>query len=260
MLNISFNSRLYTPTSYNIKNKSVNSPVQNQTYCTNVSFKGAESLNHISGIIKTPLSKSEELKDISNVLKDMGAKFLVIGDNIDLARNLKSAMYKVKEMGFDVPTKLLCESDFFEENEELQILLRSMSEEGKKVSIPGVVEIYGSGAPILHLNTGCNWKEYNSKLQKSKDSRHVIWHETGHWLHANNTRDKYQYALSKRLEPDERKIVKEQIGSYGADNQADDAVAEIFAEIVELGTFDKVDSKLLEIYKKYGGPMPKTSK
>lgn len=228
-----------------------------------ISFKGNVDFILVNKII-LPTNGNLELKHISNVLKTLGVKELEIGDNVELARLLKSAMYRVKMLGFDIPTIIRCESKIFNENEQLQASIKTFMQKHKNaisVSAPGVVGWDGINTPILYLNTGHNWKSGNGISTKSQDPRNAIWHETGHYLHMQNHKKNpqmYQYLTHIELDPYKKDIVQNTIGLYAAENPVHETIAEIFARLMSGEAYNKLHPEIFNIYTKYNGPMPKS--
>ncbi|MDD3149482.1 MAG: hypothetical protein PHV68_01490 [Candidatus Gastranaerophilales bacterium] len=211
------------------------------------------------------VGKNQELKHISNVLKTLGVKELEIGDNLDLAKLLKSAMLQVKKSRFDVPTRIKCESAFFEENKAVQANLRKMmSKQGTmgvgEWSIPGVVKWNGLNEPVLYFNTKNNWNLGNGVLSKNQDSRHAIFHETGHWLHMmkyKNNPQMFKYLENIELDSYQKGIVNDTIGTYASENPVPETIAEIFARLMSKESYSNLHPEIFNIYTKYNGPMPK---
>ena len=100
MLEIAINNK---PTISQAKTKvSLSSPkirsIQNNRQ---ICFRGDVNFILVDKLLPT-VNKNAEFKHISDVLKTIGVKELEIGDNITLARLLKSAMYRVKMSGFNM--------------------------------------------------------------------------------------------------------------------------------------------------------------
>lgn len=235
MLNISFN-----PNVKYINNKSI-------------TFKG-----NVNFIIKDSFTKSvkvnDEFKHISDVLKSLGVEELKLGDNVDLARLLKSAMCRVKRLGFDVPKKIRCESEYFD---NIRPRIHNLKNND---FIGGIVSWDSLNEPIVYLNTKIDWKKQAGINTISKDLRTIIWHETGHYLHMKNYKNSpfvYKMLDSIKLDDYQKNIVKNTIGNYAAENSVNETIAEIFARLMSGEDYNKLHPEVYYIYSKYNGPMPK---
>lgn len=209
-----------------------------------VSFRGIDFVRISPSL---PSNLPTELNHIYNVLKTLGVKELEIGDNLDLARLLKSALFRVKKMGFDIPANIKCESEFFEKHFN------------RANRVAGCVEGCNGREPVLYLNTQFQWKNSCSSEQtQTKDSRHIIWHEIGHYLHMKNhgTFDRYSLLSQIQLSPYRYNIIKEQIGNYAAEEGLKETIAEIFARLISGENYNQLDPEVFEIYKEFNGPLP----
>lgn len=207
------------------------------------------------------VNKNVEFKHIYDVLKTLGVQELELGDNLTLARLLKSAMYRVKMAGFNVPTRIRCEAKYFNENEEivnkkLQTKLRT----GREIIIPGVTNWDGINDPLIYLNTEHPWGVKCYDNTQCEDFRHVIWHETGHFLHMQNYRNNpqaFEYLNYIYIDPSQKDIVHDTIGKYAAENAVPDTITEIFTRLLSGESYNKLHPEIFNIYSKYRGPMPK---
>lgn len=221
---------------FNNRNKLVTNSAKSQN---NIVFKGNAEIANFS------VFRNLELKFISSGLKKLGVRELELGDNIHLARLLNSAMKRVKQAGFDVPTRIRCESKIFREDKDL----------AKSV---GVVDWDGLKEPILYLRTSLDWKNDLNIASNTKDPQFPIWHEIGHWLHMkNHTKERWGYLKNISMNQYQRDIVKKTIGGYAASNGIPDIIAEIFARLMSGESYDKLHPELFNIYSKYNGPMPR---
>lgn len=230
----------------------------------NVSFK-AKSDAPI-GIFRTVTNfiKNKRLENCYKNIKSMGVEDLKIGDNIELAVLLESAISRVKELRYDVPKIIKCESEIFNTEKEIQVrILTAAANPGTKIATPGIVVSDFTSEPILYLNTDHEWKRppnlenINSKTQ---DMRHAIWHEVGHVLLIKNYKyfpPDYAYLKKQKLNSYEKDIVKETIGNYAAEEPITEAIAEIFARLMSGESYDKLHPEIFNVYGKYRGPMPK---
>lgn len=227
-----------------------------------ISFKGNVDFVLVNKLA-SPVIENAELKSISNILKSLGVKELEIGDNLELARLLKSAMCRVKRLGFDVPTRIRCESKYFDENERIQKKLHEVIINNKDyigASIPATISWNGIEEPIMYFNPKRNWENGNGNSTKSHDPRHIIWHETGHWLHMQNHKkcpQMYDYLNQINLNSYKKDIVKSTIGKYAADSPMTETIAEIFARLMSGEAYNKLHPEVFNIYREYKGPMPK---
>lgn len=262
MINIGFDSR-YKTHSFNKTTRSAdkNTIVPKRPDNAYIPFTGNVNFILVNKVVPL-VGKFKELSQIENTLKILDFKELQLGNNVELARLLKSAMFKVKALGFKVPSRIRCESKFFHENPELQKLSKRFTDRHKeaiKTSIPGTVTWDGISEPILYLNTEANWKNGNGDGTKVKDLRHVIWHETGHYLNMMNHKKNpqmYDHLQQTELNPYQRSIVKDCIGIYAADNPVHETIAEIFSRLMSGESYNKLHPEIFDIYSKYRGPMP----
>ena len=256
MLKVGFknSSSVYTP-------KSIVKHPDNQKEQKNsgISFKGSRDIILVTQGLTSAVARTKELISISYFLKSLGVKELEIGDNIDLARLLKSTMCRVKSVGFDVPTRIICESRVFEENEEIQKLMKAFKiKNGQEAVISGFTEWDAINDPILYLNTGKDWKKGNGGGTRSKDPMHIIAHETGHWHHCKSYIDNpkgLDKLLDIEIEPYQKEIVRNNLGSYAVNQY--DIVAEIFARLVLGDSYKAFPPEIFKLYRIYNGPMPK---
>lgn len=266
MLNVRLNIRpINNPQILSNSNlKAINSnkssqPAQNNAF---IPFKGNAEFVMINKLT-SPINGNAELNHISNILKTLGVKELEIGDNITLARLLKKAMYRVKMLGYDIPTRIKCESKAFTENARLREKIQGLTNKhgvAARLCIPGTVSWDCISEPILYLNTGMDWRFGNGALTKTQEARHPIWHETGHWLHMKKyEKDPQAFIDMEQIElnPYQKNIVRETIGEYAAENPVVETVAEIFARLMSGEAYDKLHPEVFHIYSKYNGPMPK---
>lgn len=180
MLNVGFKNNFpnkYPIYSNNTQQKIINPKIsqrlRNDSF---VSFKGNADFVLVNKLIP-PISNNLELKHISNILKTIGVKELEIGDNLDLAKLLKSAMCRVKRLGFNVPTRIKCESTHFNENERIQKKLQESIANNKDciaMNIPATTQWNGIEEPIMHFNPEHDWKSGNGNLTEAHDPRHII--------------------------------------------------------------------------------------
>lgn len=205
-----------------------------------------------------PFFKNKEFKHIYYVLKSLGVEELDIGNNIELARQLKSAIIEVKKAGFEVPTRIRCESIHFDRSKKVQNTLKK-AKSNEIVEVPGSVCNDHYGDPILYLNTSLRWKNHESILSKSIDPRHTIWHETCHWLQVKNNNQEIKDMDFMKLSSIEKRLVNKYIGAYAADSCPSETVAEIFACLMSNKSCNSMHPGILNIYKKYYGPVFKSS-
>lgn len=208
-----------------------------------------------------PLIKNAELKHISDILRTLGVKELEIGDNIELARLLKSALCRVKKIGFDVPTRIRCESAFFENKEKLiNIAAKGNNNLSKISAVPASIIYNAKNNPIMYFNTAHNWRLGNGPGSKTTDKRHIIWHETGHFLHIQcHKNNPISYASLNKifLNGTEKEIVRESIGDYAADWPVSETIAEIFARLMSGESYNRINPEIFNIYNRFHGPLPK---
>ncbi len=209
---------------------------------------------------KLPINK--EFKHIEDVLKTIGVTELELGDNIGLARLLKSAMCRVKKMGFEVPKKIICDAKFFKNDPEIQALTKEMSKKLgiTDVSVPAHVRWDSINEPIMYFNPEKNWNDSRAFLSNTKDLRYSIWHETGHYLHIKNFKNnpnEFWKLTQKQLSEYQQGIVRESIGKYAADTTVAETIAETFSRLMSGESYSKLHPEVFYIYNKYNGPMPK---
>lgn len=233
----------------------------------NVAFKGNIAADAFVLVREAaPVARSGEFKHIADVLKTLGVKELELGDNIDLARLLKSAMKRVKRLGYEVPTRIRCESEIFKKNSGIQreasLALNNLNvkKEDRKMIVPGAVGWNGINDPVMYLNTEYCWDKEMDGLLKVKDLRQNIWHETGHWLHMQNYREnpRAYYNLHRiKLDSYQSGIVERSIGLYAARNPVDETIAEIYTKLVSGEFYEDLHPEVFNIYSTYRGPMPR---
>lgn len=232
---------------------------ERHTNSPSLSFKGNTNfvlINKVPPIIQ----KNDEIKHIADILYTLGVKELKIGENIELARLLKKAMYKVKLAGFDIPTRISCESEYFKKNEKILKKQIDGIKNNHIVSIPGAVGWDRINEPILYLNVDRDWKKGNGSSTKASDPRHIIWHEIGHWLHIQNYKNNPElldYLGNIKLDPYQKEIVKNIIGDLAAEESVVDTIAEIFARLLSENSYNQLHPEIFKIYTQYNGPMPK---
>jgi len=226
-----------------------------------VSFNGNINYVFINKITDSS-NLSPEFKHISNVLKTIGVKELEIGDNLELARLLKSALLKIKKLGFDIPERIRCESEYFETAPHIKEMIedfRRSYPEFKNLIVNAMFDYEDLSNPIIYLNTKGCWDSKNI-LAKINDPRDSIWHEVGHYLHFKNYKNdlqKFEELSNIQLNKYEKDIVRDTIGIYAADNNVNDAIAEIFSRFISGKSYDRLHPEIFNIYSKYKGPMPK---
>lgn len=250
MLNITFKNQINIS---NNRRKHINSIIKSQeTQNSRVPmFKGNPDFVMVSGL-KPHIPQSIELKQISNVLRTLGVEELEVGDNILLAKLLKSAMCRVKKLGFEVPTRIKCDSKLFRENFPQKVKM-----------VAGGVFWNDVDEPILCLNPEYYHWGSMANNTNTKDPRQPIWHEIGHYLHMQNHRNApmiYRLLDAVKLDEYQQNLVKNYIGTYaidGSDKMIPDTIAEIFARLVSGESYQTLHPELFNIYSKYNGPMPK---
>lgn len=211
---------------------------------------------------KQLLPKDAEFKHISDVLRSLGVKELELGDNIDLARLIKSAMCRIKRLGFDVPTIIKCDAKYFDENLKLQNIIKDSI--AKK---PSEIEIITDGfahwdrvnEPELYFNPALDWGHGNGIGTNVKDPRNTIYHETGHYLHMKNHKNNpmlFNMLKNIKLDPYQKEIVNKTIGLYGSENPVSETIPEIFSRLISGESYSELHPEIFHIYSKYNGPMP----
>ena len=213
---------------------------------------------------KLPINS--EFKHIEDILKTLGVKELELGDNIELARLIKSAMCRLKRIGFDIPTKIKCSSKYFDNDPRIQQelkVLKSKSPFNAKVTIPGYADWDGISEPVLYFNPNHNWHKGNGDWSKINDQRHAIWHETGHYLHMKNYKNNpyaFKTLTMTHLNDYQKEIFEKCIGKYSVDGPIAEAVAETFSKLVSGESYNSLHPEIFHVYTKYNGPMPKIKK
>ncbi len=204
-----------------------------------------------------PVARSGEFQHIADVLKTLGVIELELGDNIVLARLLKSAMKRVKRLGYEVPTRIRCEAEFFEKYGRGKVQVKN----GYSYIAPAATYWDNVNDPIIYFNPKFTWgRRENGGGSLSNDPMHIIWHETGHWLFAkqhSNDVEEYERLWSVRLNNYERNIVEKFIGKYAAMSPVEESIAEIFARLMSGEFYGELHPEIFNIYSKYRGPMPK---
>lgn len=228
------------------------SRVQNNT--GSVNFKGNPNFILLNSIID--IAKKQELDNISKYLTTLGVKELELGDNIDLARLLKIGLQKIKMRDYQVPTRIKCNSKYFDNNPRLTI----DKEKWKKyydINVPAFCDWDYITEPVMYFNPKSNWKDHVSALTKNASPCHPIWHECGHWLHMKN-HNPVAYTLLKtlKLTEYEKGILKDTLGDYSTDSTIE-AIAEIFVKLISDGNHNNIPLELFQLYSKYYGPLPK---
>lgn len=228
----------------------------------NIAFKGGVVADSFVLLRESaPVIHKPEFNHIADVLKALGVQELELGDNIVLARLLKSAMKRVKRMGYDVPTWIRCESEIFLKNERLKrtVAQANLNMGYKNPIIYGTVSWNGLSEPIMYLNTKYNW-DFGNNEANMKASKCIIWHETGHWLHIQNyTKNPEEYVKLQNIKLDryQREIVAKSIGEFAAKNSVSETIAEIYTRFVSGEFYEKLHPEIFNIYSKYRGPMPR---
>ncbi len=112
MLNIQFRYISSGSIKSNLKSAIIDNNIPERHHNQPIHFTGNPDFIITSKVMPS-VNKDIELRHISDILKTLGVKELEIGNNVDLAILLKRAMYRVKMLGFDIPTRIRCESKFF---------------------------------------------------------------------------------------------------------------------------------------------------
>ncbi len=223
----------------------------------NVSFCANPNFILVNECLK-PITKNAELNHISHVLKTLGVEQLELGDNVGLARLLKSAIVRIKKLGFDVPSRIKCESQSFLEDQSIQSDIIKNSNSAFKSTIPAVTRWDCVNKPVIHFDPTCSWDTRGLLSSKTKDPRQGVFHETAHYLHMlefSNNPMIFKDLSTKSLTEYEKEILKKTIGEY-ATSSPTEAVAEIFSRLVSGESFSDLHPEVFYIYSKYKGPMP----
>lgn len=251
MLNITFKNQ---PNFYNNRKKPINDFSKPQEFQNDraITFKVKPSFGMVSGL-KQHIPQGIELKQISNVLRNLGVEELEIGENVQLARLLKSAMLRVKKLGFEVPTRIRCETAIFEQ---------IFGEFDYKHS-PGRIKLCNDGRdPIMFFNPDYSWGSPYFQT-KTVDPRHPIWHEIGHYLHMknyNNDSSLLRLLCDIILDSHQREVIKETMGEHAIcrmKGMVPESIAEIFARFMSGESCQTLPPEIFNIYSTYNGPMPK---
>ncbi len=266
MINVNFSPVKAVKYPLNSDKISVSPPINNTVMKpSSVPFKGDINFVLINKCAqKLPIDV--EFKHISNVLETLGVSELELGNNIELARLLKSAMCRLKRLGFDIPTRIKCDSKYFENNPFIQKHTKNVIDKNHNfinVTVPAYADWDGIHEPTLFFNPKHNWHRGNGIASKINDQRHAIWHETGHYLHMKNHKHNpyaFQILTNTKLDNYQKEIVRKAIGSYGADESIAETIAETFSRLVSGESYNSLHPEIFHIYTKFNGPMPKVKR
>lgn len=228
----------------------------------NLTFKGNVAADAFVLVKEAaPVTLSGEFQHIADVLKQLGVRELALGDNIDLARLLKSALQRVSDAGYDIPTRIKCEAEHFEANETIREHIRKSNRSYDSKDIPAETSLEEGhvNVPIIYFNTKYDWGKKNQNLIKAPSHKHIIWHEVGHWLHIQNYGNNpiFLKELSDvQLNPYQRYITTETLG-YRNDNPVHEIIAEIFAKLMSGEIYSQLHPGLRRIYSYFRGPIPR---
>jgi hypothetical protein len=242
-----------------------------------------------TGTTKSKYPKNEHgsflhVEDISAYLWEKFGIRSKLGDDLNQANWLVDGIEKVHEKGYKFPENLviMCADDtvFDKENtaaffftkpgiwgsriEETPIIWLRSDFVKSSVSQPVLQEIRKKHA----LREGKPLPS-NGNLCSLNDLATDLYHEIGHCLHKNTSRKIYN-AIERDLDPDTeelrstskyyeefvkvKELITQKISKYAATNPLE-FVAEMFSGKM-IGNDYSSEPKLMELYKKYGGPMP----
>ncbi|MEW5819508.1 MAG: putative zinc-binding metallopeptidase [Cyanobacteriota bacterium] len=192
-----------------------------------------------------------------------------IGDNKDLAEITLDCIKDVEAKGFKIPKNhdvcLIINNDsplaLYADIDRFYGCLQACNYN----YIPVISKIFPpkiSGK--LFLNTDLMNLDSN---ERKRD----IYHEIGHFLHMMTSPNKYKYLAVKathgsgnqlyeqlkaiHLLENNSKLIEQYVSKYAC-SKPNEFVAEVFAELMLGNSFDK-EGKIVALYRKLGGPMPK---
>lgn len=231
----------------------------------NITFKGNVAKDAFVLVGRTaPETLKGEFKHIADVLKTLGVEELELGDNIYLARLLKSAMKRVKQLGYDVPTRIRCEAEHFEKNRELRATYQRAYPQYtyNPEDVPAVISWHTECAsvPIIYFNPKYNWQSGTNNFKIPDEKRFIIWHEIGHWIHMKNHEFnplRIKELSEVQLSPLQGSQISAILGRFRADNPVPETIADTFGMLMLGRSYSKMPSVLREIYEQYRGPMPR---
>ncbi len=92
---------------------------------------------------------------------------------------------------------------------------------------------------------------FKAKFWSTKDRRHIINHEIGHYLHEKNNKELYKELASYKLSTEE-KVIAKKISEYASENPLE-FVAEVYAKLL-IKDYD-IDIEVMMLFSKFGGEM-----
>lgn len=230
----------------------------------NIAFKGNVATDAFVLMREAaPVAKTSEFLHIADALKTLGVKELELGDNIVLARLLKGAIQRVKLMGYDVPTKIRCEAEHFEDNKALRYIYKRAypNDIYKPENLPASVSWDANtlSVPIIYLNPKYDWEFGVNRFKIPDDKKFIIWHEIGHWIHMKNhgnnpdwLRELSEIQLDSSVGPQ----IEAGLGRFRSDNPIPETIADTFGMIMMGRSYHEMPAIVRSIYEKYRGPMP----
>lgn len=211
-----------------------------------------------------PVFNNGELKRTADALSALGVSELEIGNNIYLANLLESAVRRVDDLVYDVPTRIRCEAEHFEKNRDLRTTYQkaypqyTYNPEDVPAGISWDAEC--ASVPIIYFNPKYNWQSGTNNFKIQNDKRFIMWHEIGHWIHIKNHGNNPQWIteLSEiQLSPFQGSEISRILGRFRADNPVPETIADTFGMLMLGRSYSKMPSVLRDIYEQYRGPMPR---
>ncbi len=92
---------------------------------------------------------------------------------------------------------------------------------------------------------------YKEKYWSTKDKRHIINHEIGHYLHEKSNKKLYGKLVNYKFS-NEEKIMAKKISEYASENPLE-LVAEVYAKLL-IKDYD-IDIEVMMLFNKFGGEM-----